>query len=407
MKKYVIIATSLSNMGGAQMYIRNKILYYRSQGWNVSIISALANNIVISDLKEFRDVIPELQYSKYYYRKSRQIRVMETMRSIVADNNYEEIIIESTTIELTTWAEPLAKMVGARHLVYLLQEKNVVTNSGLQNYFIFKHRRHELAGIVNTSLSAMFKDFYPLKEGESYSLPAYCNNVEADVDCDIINSVDREKYDYIVGALSRLDKPFVMHAVKDFCNYAAKYPDKRYLFLWIGNAPDGSTIPSTIEDMIHQCPNIELLITGYLYPVPTRLLESCDVFISSAGSSHVCSRSGVPTISYDGRDFKPIGVLNRTTKNSLFRDPEEKPQPLDFLLDQILIDKKFEVQPPSYRKGFPDFQTHLDFMKKMSPTKEYFEMDTVRIESKGEWRVALGLLLFGPNGYKRLHHIKR
>ena len=104
-----------------------------------------------------------------------------------------------------------------------------------------------------------------------------------------------------------MDKPYVIHAVKDFCNYASSYPEKSFLYIWIGDAPAGSLAPEKIKSMVDVLPNVEFLKTGYMLPVPYKLLEFCDVFISSAGSCWPCERSGVPTISYDGNDFKPIG----------------------------------------------------------------------------------------------------
>jgi len=407
-KKYVIMAATLSGMGGAQMYIRSKMLFLRSHGWDVDIIAAQSQNVIIPELNEFKkNTFPELQYNKYYYGRWIQKQVMNQLKTIIIkDNKYEDIVIESTIITQSTWAESLARIVGARHLVYLLQEHNVVVNRYLCDFFIFKHSRHELAGIKETTLIAMFQPFHPLKEDESYRLSAHCTNVEADIEHPLLHSIDKKKYDYVIGVLSRLDKPFVSYALNDIYNYIDKQREKRFLLLWIGDAPEGSKIPDRVKNLFSQIPNVDVIITGYLYPVPTRLLGLCDVFISSAGSSHVCRRSGIPTICYDGNDYKPIGVLGRTTNNSLFRDSNEPPQSLDNLLYQVLVDNKYEKIPPSYRIGLPDFQSHLDFLDLMSREKDYYNTDEIHLETRREKRVALGLKIFGPNGYTWLHKIK-
>ena len=265
MKKYVIMISSLSNMGGAQMYIRNKLLYLREHGWEAAIIAGRAENVVIPELREFNVSVSELEYRNYYFSFKIQERTLNRLKSLIVDKDYQSIFIESASIEVSLWAELIAKEIGARHLIYLLQEHNCVINKGLQDFFIFKYNRHELAGISNKSLVAMFSDFHPIRESESYTLPAFCNNVEADVECKLIEKIDRRRYDYIVGAFSRMDKPYVLHAVKDFSNYVSSHPDKRFLFLWIGDAPAGSTAPERVKTIMNilskvQISNLDLSI---------------------------------------------------------------------------------------------------------------------------------------------------
>ena len=406
MKKYVIMNSSLSNMGGAQMYIRNKILYLREHGWDAIIIAGRAKNVVIPELREFQETVPELLFCSYFFTAGVRKRTIGLLKGLVSNNQYSDIYIESSSIEVSTWAEQVAEEVGARHLIYLLQEHNIVNNRLLQDFFVFKYNRRELAGISPKSLATMFAEFHPLNDSESYTLPAYCTNVEADVECDIVDRLDRTRYDYVIGAFSRMDKPYVLPAVNDFYRYASSCPEKRFLFLWIGDAPRDSRVPSKINNIFASLHNVDLLITGYLMPVPYKLLEFCDVFISSAGSSWPCMRSGVPTITYDANDFKPIGILGRTTNNSLFRDEGELPQNLSELLDSILIKKEYPKLQAQFSLSIPDFTNHMDFLNKMEKGREYFDMDKVNVESLGEKKIAIGMLLLGPRGYLRLHNLR-
>ena len=38
MKTYIIFTTQVTTMGGAQMYIRNKVLYLKDKGWETGVI---------------------------------------------------------------------------------------------------------------------------------------------------------------------------------------------------------------------------------------------------------------------------------------------------------------------------------------------------------------------------------
>lgn len=406
MKEYVIVTPGISNMGGAQMYVRNKVLYMRKHGWEVVIITAVAKNVIINELKEVVNIVPELGYNKYCYTQRRQNRAMEALKNIVLRKPFNEIVVESTSIVTSIWAESLASYVRAKHIIFLLQENNIYHNKGVQDYLLYKHSRRELIGIVDSSLEKLFATFNPIPHQQSYFLPAYCNNVVADINSPWINRIDKNHYDYIVGGLSRLDKPFVLRAIKDFCKFASNYPEKEYLLLWIGDAPKGSSIPVHVREIVNRFRNVELLITGYLLPVPSRLLEMCDVFISSAGSSLVCMRSGIPTITYDGNDYKPIGIIGRTTESLLFRKADELPLDLDDLLNQILVAKKYNKLPSDYESELPDFQSHLDFLRTTNPEKVYFDVDKLKKEIVTEKRVAIGLFLFGPNVYTWMHNIK-
>lgn len=369
-------------MGGAQMYIRNKLLYLRNKGWWVDVIAGQGSNVMIPELAEFQSFYRELLFSPYLFSNKAQERIIKKIITrITSDVGTEEVVIESHTIATSLWAEMLAKQTRAKHLVYLLNEIISVTNPGIQSFLFFKLKRRELAGINTRSLSTMFAPFATIPLEQSYKLSAYCNNVEADIDCSFLRYIDKTKYDFIIGIFSRLDKPFVLPAISSLLSFTKLHQDNRFLFLLIGDAPKESSFHSVIRSQLTQTSNIELIITGYLYPVPIRLLEMCDVFLSSAASSRVCQRSGVPTITFDGRDLKPIGILGETTDNTNFRNENEQSVELQQLLDQVLYKKIFKRSSPSFMIGLPDFQSHLDFLSQSDTNHLYYQISTIQMDS--------------------------
>lgn len=407
MKKYVFLAPNIANMGGAQMYIRNKVLYLKDKGWETDVITEWDGVPAIEELKQFKIKVPEIAFDIYCYSRRRRKKVVSHLSQLIKNKDYEEIVIESTCIQECTWAEEVAKEIGAKNFCFLLQEDNYVTNSGMQQFFSFKHKRRELVGIADTSLSDMFASFQPLAKEDSYRLPAYCNNVEADVEHSLIKIVENSNEDIVVGTLSRLDKPFVMPAIKEFCVYANKHKEKKFLYLLMGGAPEGSSIPNDIQAYVSSyAKNVELVMVGYLYPVPTRLLELCDVLFTSAGSCWACMRSGVPTISIDGNDFSPIGILGRTTQNTLFRGDSEPRLDFSTLMDEILVKRKYIKEEPNYKSGLPDFQSHMDFLASSSQDKVYFDMDSLKVEGRSDRILKWALAIIGPKMYQRLGAIK-
>lgn len=407
-KKYIIITPSIINMGGAQMYVRNKVVYMQEKGWKVDLISVQSGTVYIPELRQFDCFIPELGFSYYLFSKRKREKIIERLINRALDDQYDEIVIESTCISECTWAEVLAERCNARHLAYLLQEDNTLTSETDQQFVKFKFDRRELASIADPSAYNMFASFSPISMQQSVEcrLPAYCNNVEEDIHSEWIDIIKAKRYDYLIGCLSRLDKPFILPAVKDFIHFAESHPDKRMLLVMMGGAPEGSNSEKDIRKIVSQVENMELLVTGYLFPVSTQLLAMFDAFFSSAGSAWVCMRTGIPTVSYDCNDFKPIGLLGKTTKHSLFRDDTELPLSLCSLFDEILVTKNFSREASTHELNKPDFTSHDQFLKQMSKDKQYFSFGNPKLGAS-EKKLAFMLRLIGAKAYAKLGKIKR
>lgn len=401
MKKYIIITPTINNMGGAQMYVRNKVLYCRENGWEALVIAGQGGNVIIPELNVYRNTFYELNFPSYFYSNRLKERIINEMISLARITDKDEVIVESTGISNSTWAELLSSKIGAKHFCFLLQERNEVDNKGLQKFMRFKFERHEMAGIKENSLSEMFRPFFSIEESSSYRLSPSCTNVVENVDSPLANELDEKKYDYIIGLISRLDKPFVKSAVADFCSFTKKHPVIKFLFLVIGDAPSNTGITQELKKQIKQYNNIDLIVTGYLYPIPLCLIRKFDVCLASAGSSLVGERSGVPTISFDGNDLKPMGIIGKTTNALLFRDPGLPIPMLDDLLNDILIAKKFKKEEPSFSFLKPDFRSHFDFIRASEIKKEYFDVNTIKLEMRDEKVVSAVLAVIGAERYGR------
>ena len=406
MKKYIIITPTINNMGGAQMYVRNKVLYCREEGWETLVIAGQGDNILIPELMEFKNSFYELNFPTYFYTNSVRNKILKELISLAKITENDEVIVESTGFSNSTWAELLSREIGAKHFFFLLQERNIVNNKGLQKFLKFKFERREIAGIKKTTLCDLFRPFFSIDELSSYSLSAACNNVVVDIDSPLVKELDEKKHDYIVGLISRLDKPFVRPAVADFCTSTAKHPNKSFLFLVIGDAPYNTGITRDLKKKIKQYDNIDLIVTGYLYPIPLCLIRKCDVNLASAGSSRVGERSGVPTIGFDGNDLKPIGILGKTTNSILFREAGTPIPILEDLLNDILIKKKYEKDKPSFPSLRPDFHSHFVFIQASEKIKDYFNVDSIARETSDEKVVSAVLALIGAERYGRWREFK-
>jgi hypothetical protein len=197
-----------------------------------------------------------------------------------------------------------------------------------------------------------------------------------------------------------LDKPFVEQGIVGLIGYCKKYSSLKVGLLLIGGAP--VSYIKRIKKITSSVPNLKVVITGYIYQVPTGLLEMCDVLFSSAGSARVCERSGVPTISFDSNDLKPIGILERTTNNSMFRGADE-PE-LDFvnLLEDVIDRKKFNRIESHYNTNPIDYSSHLNFLALSDKTQDYYDVMSIQLVSIKEKNRSRVLNVLGAKFYSFL-----
>ena len=362
---------SIVKVGGAEIYLRNKCNYLKEKGWKVYIFSYDRGKVLISDLREFEScIIRKLSFSPIAFSQRERQRVLDKLCQMVAVRSGDEIVVESNNFLITLWAELLAERLGARHLVYELQEDSFIYSPGLLDFLKFKYERREFAGITANSLVNFFSPYFEVPESNRYFLRAYCSNSIEDVDA---APVSLPPADVTIGSLGRIEKPFVRSAVEDMGHFIGRHPDLKFNVVFIGGERNGHHREKAIRQSLGKYPNVNVYITGLLFPIPAKLLYSVDVFLSSAGSAFATANLGIPTISYDANDLKPIGILRHTTQNSIFRGPDEPPASAEELLSEVLIQRKYPKNIRPIPDVHPDFSSHIDFVSQMSPKREYYD----------------------------------
>lgn len=399
MKRYIFLTPSIQNMGGAELYVRSKMVWLRHNGWSVDVVYIKGETIYIPEFKDCKYCISELKYPTFCYNKYRRKKILGNLINIChGSSTYEEIVIESTSVSISTWGELLSSEIHAKHLLYTLQEDNTISNDSLIKYLLFKYGRKELAGILPRSIYDMLHQVTDVKINNDYFLSAKQGNPVEDIDHPFVELIKDSTYDYVIGSVCRLDKPCILPTYKEVLNYIICHPDKKFILLLIGDAPKETGITEYIKNEATKVPNLQLFITGYLYPVPLRLIRLCDVCYSTSGSAYLSAKVGVPTISIDGKDFLPIGIVNYTTKNRLFRD-NEPIRPISEYFDEILIKHTY---PITDAEPYPevDYQDHLSFLSHSSLTKDYYDIHSLSWNSNQVIQKIL-MPIIGPYAYDK------
>ena len=333
-------------------------------------------SFIIPKLKPYeKNSDAHLRIPIHYFQERVQQKTINNIIRKYSLTKYENIIIESSTYNQATWGEAISKKIGAKHLVLLLSEHPVITDKNAFLFFEFKLKRKELCGITKNSLSILFDGWKDIPEDKNYCLPCYCNNSVDDVEYDRCKEI--KKSDYMIGCLGRFDKPYFIPSLYDLRKYVNSYPEKSFTLILIGHTKTAK-IKKEIASIFKDAPNVSLFQTGELFPIPLKLLRMADVFISSAGSCRAIRLAGKNVISYDGRDLKPIGIFRKTTEHSLFRSPSEKPCDLKELLDDVLVNKKYESDNPiadMKEINDIDFYTHRVFINNSEESKDYYDFN--------------------------------
>lgn len=402
MKRYLIFTGTIMNMGGAQMYISNKVKYMKSLGWNVEVFSGLQGRILLNNLQPYSSTVyTEMEWPPNYYNARKREQIINKIVTRINSAADDEVVIESSTGHMAAWAELVASRIKAKHFCFLLDER-FDFDKAFVDFFRFKTKRHELALINKKSAQLLFGE---ATEDVSI-LAAACNNVIEDIRDERFEAVPYQDFDYVVCSLGRLNKGYIPTVIDGFRSFALAHPEKKMAYIFIGDQPEFFTpdMRVVIREKFENVNNATVFQMGYVYPIPENFFEHVNAGVASAGSSRVLWNRNIPTISMDAKDGQPIGILGYTTTNTLYHDQEEI-KSLQELLSMILVDDWIQGKPytPFMIKDYEEYlKEHLTFISKMPAKQEYYDVVSVRITDKKNRLRRDVISTLGLRNYKRL-----
>ena len=361
--KYIFITPSIRNVGGAELYISRKVRWLQEKKWEVEIYYQHAGEILIDNLKVFKNyLLPELCIPFQQASAREKKKFLSHFKF-----DQEECIIESHIIELGLWAEYAASKLHAKHICYLLSE-NFPNLHELQKAFLhFKFDQQLLYGIHKSLIPRIVPEAV---NGESTVLHAVGCTESVIADIEWKRPISVKTSDYSILSLGRLEKPYIPSMINAIQKFAIKYSEKTIVLYVVGSSPDQSKIEA-FHAGFTAMPNVQLVMLGYMFPLPTKLLDLVDVSIASSGSAGVTGDYGIPTITIDAESFKGLGVYPYTTRNRLFRSTEEEKEIID-LLEECLIQQKYPKKHNAPCREL-DYSKHLAIINKSFEPK-WFDM---------------------------------
>jgi len=374
--KLIVITSTIGRMGGAQMYVENKVKYFQSKGWDVFVFYYLwAENILLPGMVQFKDnYIPDLRYPIQFVPKYCKKKILAQIRDVVQPGE-GRIVIETQLVLAAYWGELIAKDLKARHVINIIEEQFPDFDEKENAFFEFKLLAGDNMNATPKRLRKMFKDrFKEEYEKQIRKVAIPCANV---VSSEVKDNYQFEDCDYTILSIGRLDKPYIPKMNEEIKKFAVSAGGKKLNVVYVGGSYDGS-MEVTIPRFFKEVDNVRCYILGYVFPISRELIKKADVAIACANSVLVSASEGVPTIVVDVNDYSAIGVYGYTTKN-LFKREDEKQETVSGLLQQILLDKAFE-NAGNVIVDIPDqnevFERELSYFIERQKV-EYFDVNSI------------------------------
>ena len=391
-KWYIIFASNIYDIGGAQLYCDQKAAFLRKIGWRFFLFSTRhGESIVLKALKQFQGtVIPHLKYRPYLFSESVQNRIINQILSQIGLNRQiggtERVVLESHTPSTALWAELVARRLNCKSFVYLLSESFGRGSASVMRFLDFKHQRREIAGIDPKSLGLLFRGYKPLKDNENYSLRA--GSLDGNV-TDYINPIvdNLERRDINIGCISRLDKPYVRAVLDEVVLFANRVRNQTVQLVLVGDSQSDRR-KREIMKKIKEAENLSLVMTGSLFPLPRSLFEKLDIFIGSAGCAYICANEGALTISIDALQHTPIGFLGVDTKEFLYSKNSLSKKSLSGMLEYVFTRRdlattlKRGIEKVSSSTCDEEFDCHLRFIRSSSSSSDFYDVSKMTLEMR-------------------------
>lgn len=377
MKVYVMMFGIANIVAGGPIYNVNKIEYLEKHGWNVIVFPIDDGDIYIEPLKKYSGQSYEfIKESVSVFSKQELENKLSLLVSKI-DRTCDEIIIETGTDYTALWGELLARELKAKHFIMFLDEKNPNVNKDTYAFYKFKYDRKELASISLKSLDCIFGKYFELHNKEEHVLKACCTNSVKNIECKWLDSIPDA--DYAIGSIGRIEKAFVPVIVEGICEFSRKVPEKKIAVVFFGDASNEEAV-TIIKEKIEKNNNIQMFITGYMWPIPEEAIKKMNVFVSGAGSARVSANCGITTIRMDVINNVPIGFV-KDAKNYKYLSLNKHNATVCDYLDEVLLKG---TNPEICNKMSIDeqmmwinecFDQHMRFIKNSISEKNYYQVE--------------------------------
>lgn len=322
-KKYCLLTSRVSVLGGAELYVLRRAKHLKSKGIEVYVI--------VKDMKgsfalreQFID-IPILCLSDikkpitFYSDQSRQT-VYDKVSQFVGDVS-GGIVFESNMMMFSRWSELFASHFGGKSIIYLVNDEKVYEQKFFlrEKYFEHKLAKGEIIGMTKEFLSVIFGRKIDEDQNRYVNIGvSQLPDTSGQPIQNIINEVKNTDDTFVIGTVGRLEKYFVRPLIEGVLAFSQRFPNQKILLLVVGGG-----IKEKVKDKLvnkycddrykKEYPNLTIDFTGPIYPIGVDLFQQFDVFVGEGTASVNSISTGCATLNMTTYADTTDGILGIDT----------------------------------------------------------------------------------------------
>ena len=340
MKKYVFLTEHLSGLTGSERYVNNKCNFLRQIGWevivlwNYNIAPVQLEHIKCFDNKKY--IHHELKFYPSWFSKIERDKVIDRLASVVG--SADQIVLESSKLEIGAWGELLAKKLQCKHFVFVVTEEIKIQKKETFDFCYAKMKRNEFFTINEPAVKLLFSGFATIHHPENYYWSAIQGVEAIEYEFPAFDNLPRASYTITSFGRRKGYFPYMLNELKSFIMH---HPEKTFNVFFLGDISNETEITDELR-----LENVNLSIYSHSVEIiPKQIFTKSDVVIATAGCVGLSASNGGRTISMDVNRNMPLGLYNYTTLDTnTFSGKYENNKTLSEWLLALLIEKE-EFKP--------------------------------------------------------------
>lgn len=369
--RYIFLTNTIGGVNGGSCYIRNKLRYLLTNGWEVDIFDNTGQIFEEVQLKELlpysKNRIPELYYSPNSFSNRRKQKVIKRITASVCEK--DRVVVESNLVNLALWGEEVAQYIKAKHLVFLIQENLEITNEKEYDFLKYKRVRNELFSINAIAYNKLFRHFETINDGQNHYWSAGNKSEICDMSCPEL--IGFHKADYNIGHFGRV-KDYFPSMFQEIAVFANRHNENQVNFMLLG-------VGALDDSLIKVLPgNVNVRVIKSQQPVPKIFFDLSDVIIATSGCASMSFRHGAKVISMEVETNMPLGVMGYDTTDRAYRSSNNSfHETLADLLDKFYTNERYKGE---LLLDFPTSKYGYDYQLTCSEPNDmcYFDISSVK-----------------------------
>lgn len=407
MSYYLILASSIAGIGGAELYTLRKAQYLAKLGYVPIIFASSTEPLLLEEFESFRKMeFVLLRYPSFLFSDKiveREIsRMILILEKTVANGKIS--VIESITVSSSTWAELLARKLSVHSLTYDVNGSPI--KDGVRASFASsKFSRGELLGCSkysNQKLFANFPEYYDESKNLYVNVPFDNSEIVDDTNG---AAISKDPNTLKILTVSRTEKKYLTYLIGEVNKVAQVIPNKTVELTMVLSRRNGKEFSILEKQSLNVPENMKVSFLGPIVPLTRSIFISHDLFVGGGTAALNAASMGVPTIINDAYSNRSAGVFgvdidyfgyapvyDKTTASQIER----------FLDDPQLLSeaskKGFQLFVEEFDSSavMTKFMEHVERIMKQEP--EYYSFDKISLSGREKLKKAV-MSFAGVKGY--------